>query len=250
MTLASTSTFADGHTSSSVPDLVFASMKGSKKVKKINLHPSLVRSHLPLNPLFPLKMKHKIRESKNAHSLPKVIRHPPKWKILNCSQKMTGQVEVKPELIGATPKSLNTECLTVTKLQTDVGEHVEGDCDDQHDPKQSQQDQQLILSHVTWQPLKRKNCAPYREVNDQKTPNEETHGNEPYNQTKPSYFLSTLTSDPRVKDCGKLNLDEKMEIFEQVRKAKALILTLVYRDGATQLDPEQVSRKCDTLITF
>lgn len=240
MTLASTSTFADGHTSSSVHDLVFGSIKGSKKVKKINLRPSLVRSHPPLIPLRPLKRKHKMHENKNAHSLPKIIRHPPKWKILHCSQKMTGQGEVKPELKGATPKTLNTECLTVTKLQTDVSVHVEGDCNDQHDPKQSQQNQQLILSHVTWQPLKRNNCGPYREVNGQKIPNEEANGNKPYNQTKPSYFLSTLTSDPRVKDCGKLNLDEKMEIFEEVRKAKALILTLVYRDGTTQLDPEQV----------
>lgn len=57
-----------------------------------------------------------------------------------------------------------------------------------------------------------------------------------------AHFLpTTLMFDPRVKDFGKLNSEEKMEIFEMARKASVLVLTLVYRDGSTQLDPEQVS---------
>ncbi|KAM6960389.1 DNA polymerase nu [Tautogolabrus adspersus] len=43
----------------------------------------------------------------------------------------------------------------------------------------------------------------------------------------------------RVKDSGRMNSEEKMQMLEEAGKAKALVLTLVYRDGTTQLDPEQ-----------
>ncbi|CAB1421450.1 unnamed protein product [Pleuronectes platessa] len=49
----------------------------------------------------------------------------------------------------------------------------------------------------------------------------------------------TLTSDPRVKDSGKLSTDEKRQMLEKAEQAKTLVLTMVYQDGATQLDPEQ-----------
>ncbi|XP_068612187.1 DNA polymerase nu [Brachionichthys hirsutus] len=46
-------------------------------------------------------------------------------------------------------------------------------------------------------------------------------------------------ADPRVKDCGKLDAEEKKEILEEAGKAKVLVVTLVHQDGTTQLDPEQ-----------
>lgn len=49
-------------------------------------------------------------------------------------------------------------------------------------------------------------------------------------------------SDPRVKDSGKLSPEEKIHMLEKAERVKALVLTMVYRDGTTQLDPEQVSR--------
>ena len=67
-----------------------------------------------------------------------------------------------------------------------------------------------------------------------------TNAGEP--QSKAEYLTETLTSEPRVKDSGKLNTDEKMQILEKAGQAKSLVLTMVYRDGTTQLDPEQVSR--------
>lgn len=69
-----------------------------------------------------------------------------------------------------------------------------------------------------------------------------SHGSEPQNQPKASCLSATLTSDARIKDSGKLNPGEKMQMLEKAGKAKALVLTLVYQDGTTQLDPEQVSR--------
>lgn len=71
---------------------------------------------------------------------------------------------------------------------------------------------------------------------------EGANGGEPQNQSKAVCLTATLTSDPRVKDSGKLDPDEKMKILEKAGKAMVLVLTLVYQDGTTQLDPEQVSR--------
>ncbi|XP_076581726.1 DNA polymerase nu [Chaetodon auriga] len=64
-------------------------------------------------------------------------------------------------------------------------------------------------------------------------------GGESQHQSKAGCLTATLTSDPRVKDSGKLNPDEKMQMLERAEKAKVLVLTLVYQDGTTQLDPEQ-----------
>lgn len=50
-----------------------------------------------------------------------------------------------------------------------------------------------------------------------------------------------LTSDARVKDFGKLNLEERMQMLEKAVQSEVLVLTMVYRDGTTQLDREQVS---------
>ncbi|XP_041821653.1 DNA polymerase nu [Chelmon rostratus] len=68
---------------------------------------------------------------------------------------------------------------------------------------------------------------------------EGANGGEPQNQSKAVCLTATLTSDPRVKDSGKLDPDEKMKILEKAGKAMVLVLTLVYQDGTTQLDPEQ-----------
>ncbi|XP_022619832.1 DNA polymerase nu [Seriola dumerili] len=58
-------------------------------------------------------------------------------------------------------------------------------------------------------------------------------------QSTAGYLTETLTSDSRVKDSGKLNADEKMKMLEKAGQAKTLVLTMVYQDGTTQLDPEQ-----------
>lgn len=268
MILASTSTSAAGQNSSPVQDLASTAIKASKKMENINLPTSLTYSHHPpLIPSFPLKRKHEIHEHQNAHPPPKIYLTscPPKWEPPLYSQKRAGQAEAN-ELKRARPKPPNTEPLALpTEPQTQVSpSHKTGialeEHKDQHAPKQTQQIQQRKVeerccelamnafkqtpSSVTCQPLKSKRakCGPDRGIKGPKTSHEEAHGGEPHNQSKASYLTATLTSDPRVKDCGKLNPDEKMEMLEKARNAKALVLTLAYRDGTTQLDPEQVSR--------
>ncbi|XP_028419465.1 DNA polymerase nu [Perca flavescens] len=94
-------------------------------------------------------------------------------------------------------------------------------------------------SSVTCKRLKRAKCGPDQGINGPKLSHEEANCNEPQNQSKAGCLTAALTSDPRVKDSGKMKLDEKMQMLEKVGKTKALVLTLVYRDGTTQLDLEQ-----------
>lgn len=65
---------------------------------------------------------------------------------------------------------------------------------------------------------------------------------EPQNPCKTGSHPTTLTSDSRVKDSGQLTPEEKLQILEETEGAKVVLLTLVFRDGTTQLDPEQVRR--------
>lgn len=50
----------------------------------------------------------------------------------------------------------------------------------------------------------------------------------------------TLTSDPRVCDASRLSQEERMCVLKEAERARALVVTMVYQDGTTQLDPEQV----------
>lgn len=50
-----------------------------------------------------------------------------------------------------------------------------------------------------------------------------------------------VTSDPRVKDVGRMSLEEREWLLSRVGQARATVLTMVYQDGSTLLDPEQVS---------
>lgn len=50
----------------------------------------------------------------------------------------------------------------------------------------------------------------------------------------------SLISDPRVCDTGRLSQEDREFMFEEVGKAKTLLVTMVYQDGTIQLDPEQV----------
>lgn len=92
----------------------------------------------------------------------------------------------------------------------------------------NQKEIQPFQSSATWRQLKQAK--------------EQANVRGPHVQLTANFLPTTLIFDPRVKDLGKLNPEEKMEISEMARKARVLVLTLVYRDGTTQLDPEQVSR--------
>ncbi|KAK7170733.1 hypothetical protein R3I94_000818 [Phoxinus phoxinus] len=57
--------------------------------------------------------------------------------------------------------------------------------------------------------------------------------------TSTSRGAFSLISDPRVCDTGRLSQEDRECMLEEVGKAKALVVTMVYQDGTIQLDPEQ-----------
>uniref|UniRef100_W5KC02 DNA-directed DNA polymerase n=1 Tax=Astyanax mexicanus TaxID=7994 RepID=W5KC02_ASTMX len=54
-----------------------------------------------------------------------------------------------------------------------------------------------------------------------------------------SKLTLALTCDSRVCDASRLSPEEKMGVLEEAGRARALVVTMVYQDGTTQLEPEQ-----------
>lgn len=52
---------------------------------------------------------------------------------------------------------------------------------------------------------------------------------------------TSLTFDGRIKDTGRLNPEERVQMLKQAGQAEVVVLTMMFQDGATQLDREQVS---------
>eukprot|EP00066_Takifugu_rubripes_P028942 XP_011618208.1 PREDICTED: DNA polymerase nu isoform X2 [Takifugu rubripes] len=205
--LASKSTFPTGHISTSVQDLCAPAVNASLKMKNTNLpSPTAETYHPHLIPFLSLKRKREVHENHKAQPPPNVCLTwpPPKWKPPHRVLKREVN-NLADSIHGTTTQSL-----------ANVGV-VTGENKEKYNPKQLQQLQALPLKQAK----------------------EEAYVRGPHIQLKAHFLPTTLMFDPRVKDFEKLNTEEKMEIFEMARKASVLVLTLVYRDGSTQLDPEQ-----------
>ncbi|KAE8279210.1 DNA polymerase nu [Larimichthys crocea] len=252
--LAPISTPAAGHHSSSAQELSSNVIKASKKQETITLPISITNPHHPrLIPSFPLKRKLEIHQHQNAYPPPKIYltRRPPKWEPPHYSQDKTGERGIN-ELERASIAELPA---VPPEPQTKVSpSHKTGDVlGVQKDPNASKQTPQIRQSKseersskhgscsVVGKPFKHKRakCEAAQGTSGLEISHAAADGSEPQNQPKASCLSATLTSDARIKDSGKLNPGEKMEMLEKAGKAKALVLTLVYQDGTTQLDPEQ-----------
>uniref|UniRef100_A0A8C4EI90 DNA-directed DNA polymerase n=1 Tax=Dicentrarchus labrax TaxID=13489 RepID=A0A8C4EI90_DICLA len=155
-----------------------------------------------------------------------LTRRPPKWEPPRYSQEKAGE--------GVNDRSHETGIVLEVHKDPFAPEQTRQIC-------QSKVQERSRKSSVTCKPVKHKQakCVPDRGTNGPKVLNEGPNGGEPQNQSKAGCLTAVLTSDIRVKDSEKMNPDEKMRMLEKARQAKALVLTLVYRDGTTQLDPEQ-----------
>lgn len=190
-------------------DLDSFAVKESGRTTNAYLPPPTAHSQHPhLIPSLPLKRKREARENHGAPPPPKVglTWPPPKWEPPRRVPK--GEVNKPDGVCAASGRSL-----------ADVGEDTE-----RSDPEQILQ----LQPPATRRPLQQAK--------------EEADVRRPRIQVKANFLPATLMFDPRVKEFGKLNPQEKTEILEMAGKARALVLTLVYRDGTTQLDPEQVRR--------
>eukprot|EP00064_Thunnus_orientalis_P018935 superscaffoldBa00004533_g19044 len=258
--LAIGSFFASGQ-NSSVQDLDATAIRPRERLENSN------RTHQPaLIPSFSLKRKHELLQPQNVNPLPKIslTRRPPKWEPPRPSQERTVERGVS-ERKRIRPKASNPEHLALAlepqtkaspshKTELLLGVHTDPYAQKQTQQRQSEVEERgheftrnasrQIPSSVTFKPPKHKRAkyGPHQATNEPKTSHEGANTGEPQNRPKASCLTATLTSDPRVKDSGKLSPDEKMRMLEKAEQAKALVLTMVYRDGTTQLDPEQVSR--------
>ncbi|XP_068443598.1 uncharacterized protein [Clinocottus analis] len=262
LSLASTS--AAGQNSSE-QDLASTVTKASKKMGNSQLFTSQTHSrHPPLIPSFPLKRKHEVPQRQCADPSPKIYltKRRPKWEAPHSSQENAREGGVD-ELKRARSKTCVPEPPAEPPVpQTEVRPShktgiMSGMHEDSYAPKQTRQIRkrkveeryrestrnasQQTPSSVTGQPLKHKRakCGPDQEINGPKIFHEEADANAPQNYSKAGCLTATLASDPRVKDSWKMNPDEKMQTLERAGKTEVLVLTLVYRDGTTQLDPEQ-----------
>ncbi|KAI3375733.1 hypothetical protein L3Q82_004031 [Scortum barcoo] len=237
-------------------NLFSAAIKPSKKMESINLFPS---HHPPMIPSFHLKRKHEVLQHKKSDVPPKNFqtRRPPKWEPPHSLQEKGEDGEIN-ELKRARPKTFITEHREPpTKVSPSHKTGILlGVLKDPYSPKQTGQTKKEEKSCETTVAVSKQIPSLTCKLKHKQTKywpkmsHEGADDGDPQNQSKAGCLTATLTTDPRVKDSVKLNQDEKMQVLEKARKAKVLVLTLVYRDGTTQLDPEQVSQVISGLYSL
>ncbi|XP_028285604.1 DNA polymerase nu [Parambassis ranga] len=183
--------------------------------------------------------KHEVKQQKNANPSPKICQtwRPLKWKPPYLPQEKAGE-EGGGVSGWKRSKLLDLASAAAQKLQREAcPAHEPGVAPGVHEGEHFPQPP---AKHKIDPSTKRPRSS-YEGVN--------THS-EYQSQSNAGSGTTTLTSDPRVKDSGKLNLDEKMQLLEKTGRAKVLVLTMVYRDGTTQLDPEPklLSPVCGLLV--
>ncbi|KAM8900468.1 LOW QUALITY PROTEIN: DNA polymerase nu [Spinachia spinachia] len=242
---------AAGQNFSSGQDAASATLKPSERMENGKLLSSITHCrHPPLIPSFPLKRKHEEPQRQYAEPTPKIClnRRHPKWDAPHPPQekerkqgvgalKRAGSRTCKPPEHSAEPPQTQTQTEAGHSQKTGI---ISGIHEDSYAAKLTPQIRQRKVKERC-KPLKHKGDkhGPVKEIDEPKISHKDAGGAEPLNQSKAGSLTSTLTSDPRVKDSGKMNPDEKLQTLERAKKAEALLLTLVYRDGTTQFDTEQ-----------
>nr|XP_020480267.1 DNA polymerase nu isoform X2 [Monopterus albus] len=248
--LAAATTFSTGQNSPSVHELASTLIKPREKLEKSHLPISQTLSQRPL--ILSLKRKHEVLERQNLNRPSKIYltRHPPKWVPPHSSQEKAGEGganewkrarptssipehAVEPQTNSHQTKILSGVHTTVLSVLEQTQQRQSKIKERGHESVRNTSKQ--TPSSVAHKPTKHKQakCEP-----DQ-AKNRWANSGEPQPHSTAGSLTATLTSDPRVKDSGTLNPDERMQMLKEAMQAKALVLTMVYQDGSTQLDPEQ-----------
>uniref|UniRef100_A0A8C7SY20 Polymerase (DNA directed) nu n=1 Tax=Oncorhynchus mykiss TaxID=8022 RepID=A0A8C7SY20_ONCMY len=246
------------------------SIRTSGEEESSGHHPLLSAQQPPLTPTFSLKSEH-------GTPLPKIalFRRPVKWEPpQSCQEKartlQRGQEWCKtqtPKHPDLTPAfSLDPRAKTKTLHKTEGTKSVALIPNPPHRPPanpvrprqgvpmgerglestrdHSSSDTPQHRSSKTPKPPKPKRAKPGPNQ-CQLTPETEPEGGsgagDPRAQSNQSKICLTtaMISDPRVRDAGKLSPEERGRVLEEAGQASALVLTMVYQDGTTQMDPEQ-----------
>uniref|UniRef100_A0A3B4TUH8 DNA-directed DNA polymerase n=2 Tax=Seriola dumerili TaxID=41447 RepID=A0A3B4TUH8_SERDU len=257
--LAPASTLATGQNSSTVQDLASASSKPNKKLENCCVPTFQTHSHQPPRiSSLPLKRKHEALQQHNDNCPPKIclIKRPPKWEPPRSSQEKAREGGVSkcipktsvPEHAAVLPEP-QTKAMPSNETRVMLGVHTHPYVLKQTKQRRSKMEERCHESTrtVSKQTPHSVTCKTPKHKQAKSGPDHDTDGSKTFHelaktgkpQSTAGYLTETLTSDSRVKDSGKLNADEKMKMLEKAGQAKTLVLTMVYQDGTTQLDPEQ-----------
>ncbi|KAM7366368.1 hypothetical protein PAMP_015814 [Pampus punctatissimus] len=266
--LATANSFTSGQISS-VQNLAITAIRPRGRLEKSNQNHSVL--HQPVLS-FSLKRKHEVLQPQNVNPLPKIslTRPPPELELPHSLQERTVERGViKRKRIGPEASILEHPALAL-EPQTQAGPSHKTEVvlemhTDPYVPTKAQQSKVEERGHevtrnasrqtpssVAYKPPKHKRakCGPQQATSEPKTSHEGANASGPQNRSKAGCLTAALTSDPRVKDSGKLSPDEKMQILEKAEQVEALVLTMVYRDGTTQLDPEQVLSRSQLVVCY
>lgn len=231
-------------------DMSSAEIKPSGKQKNSNLPPPQTASHhANLAPSFSLKRKHEVLQDQNVNNFDKIcpISHPPKWEPLLSSQENRWKGEIC-KWKRAVPKVSAPEHLNkagyACESELAVGVHTAQCVPQQIQQRKSKTDHMSPFEQtqcsMTCRSYMPSNFGP-EDTKESQTYHKGTTTDKIQARFAAGCLATTLISDPRIKDSGKLNSDERMQLLEEVLEAKTVVLTMMYQDGTTQLDLEQVS---------
>ncbi|XP_030609103.1 DNA polymerase nu isoform X2 [Archocentrus centrarchus] len=217
-----------------------------KELENRNLKSS--PSHHCLKLSFSLKRKHEAFQHQTPNPAAKIslTRHPPKWEPPRSSQQKPREGRVSEwksarELRGTASPSHETRLLSGARRELDASKQTQQNWQSKIEELSRESPGKASKNTPFCKPCKLKwaTCETKHVTSGPKSFSEAVNTSEPPTHSRAGCLTASLTSDSRVKDAGKLNPDEKVQMFEMAVQAKVVVLTMVYQDGSTQLDPEQ-----------
>ncbi|KAL7880522.1 hypothetical protein SRHO_G00027760 [Serrasalmus rhombeus] len=141
----------------------------------------------------------------------------------------------KVKLLHQTQQSKSTELLHPHKGALALNERPEQNSTLQK--KQKKQDTKTTNhSYISEFPKQKRSAS---EIDNQIHPEHPEGVKERYAISASSRLTLALPSDTRVCDASRLSQEERVCVLEEASRARALVVSMVYQDGTTQLDPEQ-----------
>ncbi|XP_032439872.1 DNA polymerase nu [Xiphophorus hellerii] len=215
--------------------------------------------HPPLTPSFPQKRKCDVFHHQCVSPLLKSHKksHPPKWEP-PCSSPWTvvegGVSEVKKirlqTFISGCPTSSEEQQFKITP-KTDVRFKIptQSHVLEQTQPisqskleKSSNEMGKIAPKQNLFAKLCKRRLAKLRidpAIDGLKGFHDVVTTSELQTHSKAGSHPTSLTSDGRIKDGGRLNPEERVQMLKQAGQAEVVVLTMMFQDGATQLDREQ-----------
>ncbi|MEQ2183898.1 hypothetical protein GOODEAATRI_002658, partial [Goodea atripinnis] len=219
--------------------------------------------HPPLTPSFPRKRKYDVFQHQcvNPHLKSYKTICPPKWEPPCPSQRTVAEgvselkkIRRQPSVSGCPESSEEQQTqIKITPCETQLmfKIHTESHVLKQTQPislkkveKSSNEMARIAPKQKPFAKLCKHRLAKLRVDSAMDGPKgfyEVVATSELQTQSKTGLQPAALASDARVKDSGKLNSEERVQMLEEVWQAEVVVVTMMFRDGTTQLDAEQVS---------